>query len=236
MFACNFTGNLHDLMAITHLCEISGRWYYSQPHNTYVLSAEDSEVTWNATTGVVNGIAQTLDETKLFYEVLAMFERQMAQGARLALPTPSRTVEILPLPTKHSLHYAYTLLRALTRDASAPQSKSLDGAGAADDAASTAGASGKAFIVLNLVAKPKTPTQNALCDRFSPHLDRAERASVVPEVFEEWLGRDTLDAWSRAARKIRMFCEAEEAFRHHNYLSDKENAEIDTYLARSALH
>jgi hypothetical protein len=216
-----FTGSIEELIKMTHFCEIAGIWYYSEKNNTFELSSSGTCLTWNVSSGELDGFADRDSKMFVLYELIDFVELNKRMGVDLPLPEPSSPVAILPMRTTHTLGCAYNLLHNFNRRTAAQGAKS--------DGRAKLMSSGSRMLAM--VAKPKTPAQKTLCDQFGPHLDRAEQANVPPDAFEKWIGKGVLNAWSLAAAKIRMFSETEGTLHRHDYLSDEDRVAIRAHLA-----
>lgn len=220
-----FNGSIADLIKIAHFSEIRGTWYYSEKHDIFELSSSNTCLTWNASTGELDGFADEDDKMFVLYELIDFFELNKRMGVELSLPEPSSSVAILPMQTTHTLGCAYNLLHNFNRRPAAQGAKS-------DERAKLTSTGSR---MLAMVAKPKSPAQKTLCDQFGLNLDRAGKANVQPDAFEKWIGKGVLNAWSLAAAKIGMFSETEGTLHRHDYLSDQDRAAIRAHFGRSSL-
>jgi hypothetical protein len=221
MVKMNYTGNLDDLISMVSLCRIRGQWYYSIKHDTYELSSAQSRVTWTVPLNDLEVYSRDQNAAEDFCRTLAMFEDYKAAGTCLALPK-SRRPRILPMRTVHTLGGAYNLHHAhqawrKRRGRGTPSVKVPT-----DAVMPSAHEARGALGMIRLVAKPSTPAQTKLCETFSRRLEQALQADVDPDAFEDWIGTDALNAWTRAATKLGMASETKSQLHSHNYLSDQD--------------
>lgn len=231
-----YTGDIAALAGIAGSCKLLGACYHSEKYNVYELVSARGCLTWHVASGELEVIADSLASIYHVCGMVESFERAKARGECADLPKLRGKLKIVPMPTVHTVCGAYNLLYGFYGKPGAQRGASPKIESASDGARPPSGVLMVAHMQLACNAKPVTAEQDNLCWDYSVYLDRAEKERVHPDDFERWIGKDVLNRWTVAAKKLRMHSETVIDWHYRNYLSAREEAELQRILVRSALH
>ncbi|MCF4124967.1 hypothetical protein [Methylobacterium sp. SyP6R] len=213
-----------------------GACYHCEKHKVYELVSARGQLTWHVANGELEVIGNSLEAISRVCRMVENFERAKARGGCADLPKLREELKIVPMPTVHTVTSAYNLLYGFYGKAGAQRGASSKVKPASDGVRPPSGVLVVAHMQLARNAKPVTAVQDNLCWDYSVYLERAENERVHPDDFEGWIGKEVLNGWTVAAKKLQMHSETAIDWHYRNYLSDREEAEIQAMMARSALH